>query len=80
MSSVCCSTPASGCSVAQFLQRLHADPDLARGLADRIGGRDRAVDQRGETAHRGDAGERATQRADAGAQQLCLAAKPLQPA
>ena len=64
----------------QLLQRLDADPDLVRGLADRIRRRDRAVDQRGETADRGGADERATERADAGAQQLRLAAEALQPA
>ena len=65
---------------AQLLQRLDADPDLVGGLADGIGRRDRAIDQRGEAADRGDAGERAAERADAGAQQLRLAAEALQPA
>ena len=67
------------CSKAQLLQRLHAHPELARGLADDIGGRDRAVDQRGEITNRGDARERTTKRTDARAQQLGLAAQPLQP-
>ncbi len=61
-------------------QRLHADPDLVRGLPDRIGGRDRAVDQRSEPTDRRGADERAAQRTDAGARQLRLAAKTLQPA
>jgi hypothetical protein len=34
----------------QLLQRLDADADLVGGLADRIRRRDRAIDQRGETA------------------------------
>jgi hypothetical protein len=55
------------CSKTQLLQRLHANPDLACGLADGIG----------ETADSGDSGERATERADAGARQLPLAAKRL---
>jgi hypothetical protein len=67
------------CSVAQLLQGLDPDPDLARGLADRIGRRDRAVDQCGETTDGGDACERAAERANAGAQQLRLATKALQP-
>ena len=65
---------------AQLLQRLDADADLVRGLADRIRRRDRAIDQRGEAADRRNAGERATERADAGAQQLRLAAEALEPA
>ena len=42
--------------------------------------RDGAVDQRGEAADRGDARERTAERADAGAQQLRLAAEALEPA
>jgi hypothetical protein len=61
-------------------QRLHADPDLVRDLPDRIGGRDRAVDRRSEPTDRRGADERAAQRRDAGARQLRLAAKTLQPA
>ena len=64
----------------QLLQRLDADPDLVGGLADRIGRRDRAIDQRAETADRRSADQRAAERADAGAQQLRLAAEALQPA
>jgi hypothetical protein len=63
----------------QLLQRLVANTDLIRGLADRIRRRDRAVDQRREPADRGHARERAAQRTDAGPQQLGLAAEPLQP-
>ena len=39
-------------SEAQLLQRLDADPDLVRGLADRIRRRDRAIDQGGEAPDR----------------------------
>ena len=45
-----------------------------------IRGRDRAVDQRSEAADRRNPDQRATKGADAGAQQLRLAAEPLQPA
>jgi len=55
-------------------------PDLVGGFADRIGCTDRAVDQRSETADRCDPDQRAPERADAGAQQVRLAAEPLQPA
>ena len=65
---------------AQLLQRLDPDPDLVGGLADRIRRRDRAIDQRAEAADRRDPDQRAAERADAGAQQLRLAAEPLQPA
>ena len=65
---------------AQLLQRLDPDSDLVGGLADRIGSRDRAVHERGEAADRGHAGERATEGADTGAQQLRLAAQILEPA
>ena len=65
---------------AQLLQRLDPDPDLVGGLADRVGRRDRAVHERGEAADRGHARERATEGADAGAQQLRLAAQVLEPA
>jgi hypothetical protein len=64
----------------QLLQRLDAHSDLGRGLADRIGGTERAVHQRGEAADRGDAGERTAEGADAGAQQLRLATEALQSA
>jgi hypothetical protein len=64
----------------QFLQRLDPDADLVGGLADRICRRDRAVDQRAETADRRGADERAAERANAGAQQLRLAAKSLESA
>jgi hypothetical protein len=63
----------------QLLQRLDADPDLVRGLADRIRRRDRAIDQGGEAADRRDPDQRATKRANAGAEQLRLAAEALQP-
>jgi hypothetical protein len=56
----------------QFLQRLDADPDFVRGLADRIGCADRAVDQGCETANSSNAGERTAEGPDAGAQQLRL--------
>ena len=49
---------------ARLLQRLDTDPDLVRGLANGISGRDRAVHERGEAAHGGDARERATEGAD----------------
>jgi hypothetical protein len=62
---------------AQLLQRLDPDPDFVRGLADRVGRGNRAVHERGEAANRGHAGERAAERADAGAQQLGLAAEAL---
>jgi hypothetical protein len=62
------------------LQRLDANPDLVGGLADRIGGRNRAIDQRSETTDRRSADQAATERADAGAQQLRLTAEALQPA
>ena len=65
---------------AQLLQRLDPDADLVGGLADRIRRRDRAVDQRAEAADRRNADQRAAERADAGAQQLRLAAQALQPA
>jgi Resolvase, N terminal domain len=45
---------------AQLLQRLHPDPDLVRGLAEGIGGRDRAIDQRAEPADRRGPDHRAT--------------------
>ena len=64
----------------QLLQRLDADADLVGGLADRIRGRDRAVDQRAETTDRRGADQRAAERADAGAQQLRLATQALEPA
>ena len=72
--------PGSLGGEAQLLQRLDPDPDLVRGLADRVGRRDRAVHERGEAADRGHARERATEGADAGAQQLGLAAQILEPA
>src|SRR5919106_180669 len=56
----------------QLLQRLDADPDLVRGLADGIRRRDRAIDQRAEATDRRSPEQRATERADAGAQQLGL--------
>jgi hypothetical protein len=64
----------------QFLQGLDADPDLVGSLADRIRGRDRAIDQGGEAPNRSSANQRASERANAGAQQLRLAAEPLQSA
>ena len=64
----------------QLLQRLDADADLVGGLADRICRRDRAVDQRAETADRRGADQRTAERANPGAQQLRLAAEALQPA
>jgi hypothetical protein len=64
---------------AQLLQRLNPDPDLVRGLADRIGCTDRAVDKRREPADRRDPDQRAAEGSDAGAQQLRLAAEALQP-
>jgi hypothetical protein len=67
-------------SEAQLLQRLDPHPDLVCGLADRIRGRDRAIDQRSETTDRRGADKGATERADARAQQLRLAAQALQPA
>jgi hypothetical protein len=67
------------CSVAQLLQRLDAHPDLACGLADRICRRDRAIDQRAETADRRGAQKRTSEGSDASAQQLRLAAEALQP-
>jgi lambda family phage tail tape measure protein len=63
----------------QLLQRLHADTDFVGGLADRIRRRDRAIDQCSETTDRRGADDRAAERANAGAQQLRLAAQPLQP-
>jgi hypothetical protein len=65
---------------AQLLQRLDPDPDLVRGLADGVRRRDPAVHKSGQPADRGHTGERAAQRADAGPQQLRLAAEPLEPA
>jgi hypothetical protein len=65
---------------AQLLQRLDPDPDLVRGLADRVGRGNRAIHERGEAANRGHASERAAERADAGAQQLRLAAQVFEPA
>jgi hypothetical protein len=64
----------------QLLQSLDPDPDLVRGLADRIRRRDRAIDQRREPTDRGNARERAAERADARAQQLRLPAEAPQPA
>jgi hypothetical protein len=63
---------------AQLLQRLDTDADPVSGLADGIGRGDRAVQQGGESADRGDACERAAKRANAGAEQLRLAAKALE--
>ena len=65
---------------AQLLQGFDADPDFVRGLADGIRRRDRAIDQRAETADRRSTDERATERTNAGPQQLRLAAEALQPA
>jgi hypothetical protein len=65
---------------AQLLQGLHADADLVGRLADRIRRRDRAIDQRADATDRRSADKRAAQRADPRAQQLRLAAEPLQPA
>ncbi len=65
---------------AQLLQRLDPHADLVSGLADRIRGRDRTIDQGAETADGGDPGECAAQRADAGTQQLGLTAAALEPA
>jgi hypothetical protein len=79
MSSVCCSTP-DAFGKPQLLQRLDADPDLVRSLADRIRRRDGAIDQRAEAAGRRSADQRAAKGANAGAQQLGLAAETLQPA
>jgi hypothetical protein len=64
----------------ELLQRLDTDADLIRGLADGIGRGDRAVHQGGESADRGNACERASEDANAGAQQLRLPTEPLQPA
>jgi transposase InsO family protein len=64
----------------QLLQRLDADADLVGRLADRIRRGDRAVDQGSKATDRGDPDQRATERADAGAQQFCLATQALQPA
>jgi hypothetical protein len=50
------------------------------GLADRVRRRDRTIDQCPEATDRRGADQRAAQRADAGAQQLRLAPKALQPA
>ncbi len=63
----------------QLLQRFDTDSDRVGGLADGIGRRYGAIDQGGEATDRGDAGERATEGTDAGAQQLRLAAEALQP-
>ena len=62
------------------LQGLNADADPVGGLADGIRRRDRAVDQRSETTDGRGADKRASESADSGAQQLRLAAEPLQPA
>jgi hypothetical protein len=64
---------------AEFLERLDPDADLVGRLADRIGCADRAVDEGSEPADGGHSGERAAQRANAGAQQLGLTAQPLEP-
>jgi hypothetical protein len=65
---------------AQLLQRLDSDPDLVGGLADRIGRADRAVHEGGEAPDGGHTGERTAEGADAGAQQLGLAAQILEAA
>jgi hypothetical protein len=65
---------------AQLLQRLDAHPDLIGGPADGIGRPDRAVDQGSKAADRRDPDQRATERADAGAQQLRMTAEALQAA
>jgi hypothetical protein len=65
---------------AQLLQRLDPDADLVGGLADRIRGRDRTIDQRAKTTDRRSPDQRATECADAGAQQLRLATEAPQPA
>jgi hypothetical protein len=52
----------------QLLQRLDTDPDRVGSLADGIGRRNGSIDESGETAHRGDACERAPKGTDAGAQ------------
>jgi hypothetical protein len=67
-------------SEAQLLQRLNADADLVRGLADRIRRRDRAIDQRTDSTDRRGADERAAQRPDPSAQQLRLTAQVPEPA
>jgi hypothetical protein len=59
--------------------RLDADTDLVRGLADRIRRRDRAVDQGSKATDRRSAKERSAKGPNPGAQQLRLAAEPLQP-
>jgi hypothetical protein len=79
MSSVCCSTPEalaanrSSCSASTLTPTVSAVLTMAWAAG-------RAVDQGGEAADPGHARERATEGANAGAQQLRLAAKPLQPA
>jgi hypothetical protein len=52
----------------QLLQGLDADPDLVRGLADRIRRRDRAIDQRSKATDRRGPDQRTAERAHAGAQ------------
>jgi hypothetical protein len=79
MSSVCCSTPEAF-AAKRSSWSLHPDSDRIGGLADGIGRRDRAVDQRREPADGCDPCERASERTDAGVQQLRLAADALQPA
>ena len=64
---------------AQLLQRLDADPDLIGGLADGVRRPDRAINKRGEPADRRGPDQRTAERANAGAQQLRLAAEALQP-
>jgi len=68
------------CRKAQLLQRLDADTDLARGLADRICRSERASGQTGEAADHRSADQRATESTNPRAQALRLASQPLQPA
>jgi hypothetical protein len=71
--------PRSLGSEAQLLKGLDADADRVRGLADGIRGGDGSVNESSKAADRGHARERAAEGADAGAQQLRLAAQALQP-
>jgi hypothetical protein len=82
-----CSAMSSICSTRDALAAKRSSckastptPIFVGGLADRIGCTDRAVDQRHEPADCSDPDQRAAERANSRAQQLRLAAEPLQPA
>jgi hypothetical protein len=79
MPSVCCSIPEALAAKRSSCSASTPTPILSAVFADRIGCRDRAVHERSEAADGRHARERAAERADAGAQQLGLAAEVFEP-